>query len=728
MSIPIAGLSRLFTVPQISYSSTSDILGDRDRYSYFYRTIPSDSLEVQVLIDVIENFGWKYISTIFSRNSYGRFGIDELVRIANERGICIDLNEGIDETASEADYRKLAEKLAVSQANVVVFYATRGSVQELFRQLENVTTRHFTWIGSSGWTQLADEFPASVMSGFFGVLPVSNHTAPFDRYYTNLTLSNNLRDPWFPEFYHTIFNCSGADCPRIGLATGSDDFVIPLIIDAVYTHAHALQNYLNDLCDSPIVWNRQTNTCNGQNSTFDRANLLQYVANANFTSLSGKRVFFNNEGSVQSFRYQVTNYQTRPETNGNSYSLETIGMWNSEFQQLELNLNKQVQFFDSSGQMVADPVNSECGTCSPGQYVRRINGACCGLCDSCLGMQFSNNSRAFNCNNCSMFGEEMWGNNPTVGSTGCVEIPKVFLDFSHPFSIVISIGSGLGLILLTVVVVMLAIFWTSPIIKASSRESVILILIGTAFSFAASFIYLSPPSLTICVLQRILLWFCFSLMNGALLIKVMRIARIFVFESSIPKPLKCMQWYHQILLSLLIVCGQMIIVLLSVAIVHPKVIRDLRLNSMNINSLPEIFVTCEPEPIVGLIASVLYEAGLILIIVVLGTMTFKSPANFNESKTICVSAYLLLTIWTMFFISYFFTDTTQVLHNAFIALTTTLGAYTILVSVIGPRLFAVTFNKEQDVKNEQTQESSPSDYVSINAAASKSTLTVDSRI
>ena len=122
---------------------------------------------------MIQHFGWTYISTIFSRNTYGRFGIDSLVRIAGEIGICIDLNEGIDETATVSDYQKIADKLSRSTANVVVFYSTRQHVQELFKHLENVTTRHFTWIGSSGWTQLANEFPPNIVSGFFGVLPVS---------------------------------------------------------------------------------------------------------------------------------------------------------------------------------------------------------------------------------------------------------------------------------------------------------------------------------------------------------------------------------------------------------------------------------------------------------------------------------------------------------------------------------------------------------------------------
>ena len=56
----------------------------------------------------------------------------------------------------------------------------------------------------------------------------------------------------------------------------------------------------------------------------------------------------------------------------------------------------------------------------------------------------------------------------------------------------------------------------------------------------------------------------------------------------------------------------MVIVLLSVTIVNPNLLHEVRINTMNLNSQPEIIVTCEAEPILGFIVSVLFEAGLIL--------------------------------------------------------------------------------------------------------------------
>ena len=702
VTIPIAGLSRLFSVPQISYSSTSAILSDRERYTYFYRTVPSDNMEVRAMIDLLQYYGWTFISTIFSENSYGQSGINDLQELAAKYNICIDLYEGIEETFNETDYQRLARKLTQSTANVVVFFATEQHVKGLFNELE--PSRHFTWIASSAWTQIASSLPSEQVVGLFGLFPLFSHVSHFQDYYSMLSLDNNARNPWFQEFYSTVLNCTLMEtCDNLTLSRMEQEYSIPLVIDAVYVLAYVLHEYLTDSCESPLVWNKDTQMCNGQTTPLNGSILLQYIANVNFTSPTGNTITFNREGSVQAL-YEIVNFQPNV-SDGMPYSLQRIGTWNSAAASvsnlsvgLNVNTNVEAQFgIDKEGSPIKEVIRSECGACLPGQYLREVEASCCGLCENCLGELYSNTSRASECSNCSLLGEK-WGDKSTVGSTGCVEIPKVFLRFSDPFSIVIMIASIVGIILVLVTAICLGVFWTSPVIKASSRESVILILIGVLVSFASSFFYLSPPSLGICSLQRILIWFGSSLMYGALVIKVIRIARIFVFQKSGLGKMKFMNTYHQVIFSLLLVAGQMAIVLISLLVVNPSIQRDLRLNNDKPNALPEVIVTCQPEPILGLVVSVLYEAALILISAVLSTLSFKSPANFNEAKAICSAAYILLAVWTMFFVSYIFTQSVQQLQNAFIALTNILGAYAVLGCFFGPKLFVVLFWKEKNAK------------------------------
>ena len=61
VSVPVASLGRLFSMPQVSYASTSALLSNRDTYTYFYRTIPPDTFEVQSMIDVWYHSSHKHV-------------------------------------------------------------------------------------------------------------------------------------------------------------------------------------------------------------------------------------------------------------------------------------------------------------------------------------------------------------------------------------------------------------------------------------------------------------------------------------------------------------------------------------------------------------------------------------------------------------------------------------------------------------------------------------------
>lgn len=55
VSIQLANLLRLFKVPQISYQSTSTTLSNKQKYEYFFRTVPSDVNQVQAILEILRS-------------------------------------------------------------------------------------------------------------------------------------------------------------------------------------------------------------------------------------------------------------------------------------------------------------------------------------------------------------------------------------------------------------------------------------------------------------------------------------------------------------------------------------------------------------------------------------------------------------------------------------------------------------------------------------------------
>ena len=708
VSVPVASLGRLFSMPQVSYASTSAVLSNRETYTYFYRTIPPDTFEVQAMIELFLHFNWTFISVVYSTDSYGQSGVTDLRKLAEEYNICIDLEQGID---INSDYQALSEKLARSHATVVVLYALHEYAEKLLQEISNTDVRQrFTWIASSAWAQAGNVIRrfSETTAGMFGTVPLINMSDEFQEYYSQLTIQSNKRNPWFSAFYAHLTNCSlHIDCDDGSSLTGlpqyQQGYAVPFVIDAVYTFAHALHKFLVENCDLPLEWYRHNQTCRGQIKEFNGSNFLDYIANLTFESQTGNLVRFDKQGNADGV-YEILNYQVMDVHRIRKYKFQRIGTWNSSvFNNKNKNfllLNRKIrpQFgMDRFGNVVYKPTVSECGKCRLGEYHEPVQSSCCGMCNPCLGQMYSNDSVATACRNCSTTGE-MWGNNPLRGSNSCVASPEVFLSFAHPWSIAVMVVSILGLIVTCTVSITFAKYWSSQIVKSSSREQMIMLLVGIGLSYITAFIYVSPPLLGICISQRILLWLCLSLMFGSLLIKVIRIARVFLQKTTLSR-LHCMKAWHQIIFTLFLVLGQMLIVAVSLGIKLPGVRREVRLNEVNTLDTPTVVVTCESDHIVALVLSIVYESALLIIATVLGTFSFKYPVNFNESKCICFCAFSLLVIWVAFIPVCIATQARQEIQNSFIASTLVGSAFAILICFFGPKIFVIFFWKERNSKH-----------------------------
>ena len=115
----------------------------------------------------------------------------------------------------------------------------------------------------------------------------------------------------------------------------------------------------------------------------------------------------------------------------------------------------------------------------------------------------------------------------------CVPIPKTHLKFNNPWSIVLIILAILGLLGVITATVIFAIYWNTPVIKSSGWEQMVILLIGITLSFTMAFIFSSPPVFGVCIVQSFGAWLALSLMFGALLVKIVRVAHIFFNKTTL---------------------------------------------------------------------------------------------------------------------------------------------------------------------------------------------------
>ena len=714
VSIPVASLVRLFATPQISYASSSAVLSNRDRYEYFYRTIPPDNLQARAMVDVMLQFGWGYASTIYSLNPYGEPGITELQALAAERGICIDLDVGIGDDFTPQDYDALAQRLVVeSQAEVVVLFTSQDNAMKLLSSVANTgTTRRFVWFASDAWARSLSVVHMfnTTTAGLYGFAPLTQHLGAFEEYFSHLTVDSNARNPWFQEFYKAISNCTLNEteeardlCSRTSSVTELPRYqqgnFIPLVVDAVYSYAHALQDFLDENCQRPFLWFPNNRTCYNQSRALTGEVLLEYIQGVDFQSVTGNRVVFDEEGNIEG-RYEILNYQASDSNGKREYGFKRVATWDgfnflSGKQALLLDTTVTFQFGvrNLSDDILYTPPESQCRKCEVGHFRQIIQSACCGLCEPCLGPEFSNNSAATSCHLCE---GKMWGNNPLVGSERCVPIRESFLEVTHPYSIIIMIVAIIGLGGVVLVIVVFALFWTTPVVKSSGREQMLLLLIGITVSFVSAFFFVAPPTPTVCGFQRWLLWTGFAIMFGALLVKTVRVARIFLRKNITTRP-KFTEPAYQLLFTSILVLLQWAILAVAFAVRNPDVKREIRRDADQPNQFPEVIVTCTMDHIAVLVLAVVYQSILILVCTILGALSFSYPQNFNEAKHIAFCSLTILVIWIAGVITYIATRDTQEFQNIAVSLAVVMTGYTVLSALFGPKVTLVLFRPKKNV-------------------------------
>lgn len=265
VSIHVANLLRLFKIPQISYASTSAALSDKSRFDYFARTVPPDTFQAKAMADIVELFNWTYVSTIASEGDYGQSGIDSFVHEARARNICVATSEKIPLSSNNKTFDDIITSLRKkANAKGVILFTRMEDSRGLMESIRRMNaSQEFTLIASDAWgnqQSVVDGLRAEAAEGAITINPRSEVVTDFDKYLFSLTPQNNVRNPWFEEFWEHKFSCrlhEAGEHLSIPACTSSlklehdntkQDNKVQFVIDAVYAMAHALNNMHHDIC------------------------------------------------------------------------------------------------------------------------------------------------------------------------------------------------------------------------------------------------------------------------------------------------------------------------------------------------------------------------------------------------------------------------------------------------------------------------------------------------
>lgn len=197
------------------------------------------------------------------------------------------------------------------------------------------------------------------------------------------------------------------------------------------------------------------------------------------------------------------------------------------------------------------PVSVCSRVCGVGEYKIQRDQPCCWACRFCRENEIVVSNQTA-CQACPFF---YWPE-PRTNLTSCKKIIPYYPIFTDAVVIFEACTSCIGIMAAVSVLIAHVYYRDARVIKAASRELSFLQLFAIGTGFVTMLVYAAPPTHGMCAIAYWLFCFSFDLLYAPLLVKAIRIYRIFNAAAKGTRGLKLISPLSQVVISCAIVTGQ----------------------------------------------------------------------------------------------------------------------------------------------------------------------------
>lgn len=634
-AILAANMHAAMSVSVVSHQATSSSLDDRRIYGNLFRTVPSDSLQVKALIDIVKHFNWNYISTVSSNGEYGHQGMQSFLELAKTKKICIAKHVALPAYPKMQTYREAIKNILRTKANVVILFTLPEDTRQLMEMAGNLKVNTITWISSSGWKIYSVWSAKHAGKGALILKTHDSADSKFVQYFMNLTANNN-NYTWFREFWSEVFNCS-FNSP-VNKCTGNESLAnstfstkyaaVDTVLSAVESIACSLRKSMLKRCPGRNL------TClmRTKNFKFDfETDIMNFLKSGNSKCPELSHSINMNKYGYYNRDFHIFN------SNGNDYVPVGVWRYNETSKQGTLQIKKSKHIVWVQNMLPS----SYCSVpCKDGEIKRpgNIGGWCCFKCERCRMNEIVLNNTCIQCNEYEQ---------ADVKQAKCKVLPFTYMEIDSRAGIATVISASIGMILNTVILVTLINCRNAPIVKASSRELSLIIVIALYICFLSPFVYIMRPSFMVCGIQRFIIGVSLAACYTPLMLKTNRIYRIFAGAKKKSSRPPLISPRSQIIICSALIGMQLLLGIMWVMTDPPEVILRKTLNDN------KVAVYCRTDAI-NIVFSLLPCLLVMAVCTFYAYKTRKIPSSFNETLSICIAMYISCFIWGVFITLVFF--------------------------------------------------------------------------
>uniref|UniRef100_UPI0037E94CEF taste receptor type 1 member 1-like n=1 Tax=Semicossyphus pulcher TaxID=241346 RepID=UPI0037E94CEF len=606
-SLTVAPLFMADLIPMVSYGSSTTVFSKKEKYPSFLRTVHPNKDVIEVIVNIVQHFNWRWVAFLNSDNDFGNDGRELFLKRIKDTEICLAYTKGLNDNIS---YSQMFKQIETNGINAIIVFAPEFTAEALILSAIQLNVTNKVWIAGDTWSLNKLLQKHKGIKNIGTVLGVSQPVVSipgFDDFIystKNQTQCENLERN---IFCNQVCNCSRSAEEILAV---DPSFSFP-VYSAVYAIAHALHNTLQCGADQ----------CNGNITVYPHM-VLAELKKSNFTLLNHS-IEFRENGDPKFGSYSIVFW--------NSGDAEEVGFYKS----LYFFINGSKIKWHNKGEVPTSLCSKECSI----GYVKEQNGIhkCCFTCTICQNGTFINSTKdPYKCIHCK---DTEWS---AAGSTSCNLRLVEYIPFTDSGAILIMIGA-LALEGLTLAMsVLFAINYNTPVVRSAGGPMCFLILGCLSLCSLSVFFYFDKPTISFCLLRSLPFILFYTVCLACFVVRSFQIVCIFKMAAKFPKLHSWWIKYH----------GQWLII--TVAFVTQAFL--LHICYFYAPPKPYNETQWSPESII-LSCDIQFQAfsGLAILLVFLGSLCFifsymgkDLPKNYNEAKAITFCLLLLILTWVIF--------------------------------------------------------------------------------
>ena len=616
-----------------------------------FQFLPNEKKETKAIIDILLKLNWLYVSVVSYADSFMQRFVESFLSLAQRNFICIatriTLPTGIDVQVSSEQLNNLHQ---YSRAKVIVLFTPPHITNKILNAFGNHTDLHF--ISGTNWrTTLSTVRGAlSVATGSIILQFRNTEDEEFNNHFMNLTLRNYTNNWWFEQFWEETFNCQAT-------ATATTNLTKP---NCTFDESLEGRIKLKHSLVRPIINAVESIACMVNCIGRHKCHWCRYKIDRFYKCITAYFREYYNKCKCDSYSSLLNSKSAKEKPNVDSFDIlnfngedyVTVGLW-------QFNRTSSVSFLDMNVSTIKwkrdkKPESSCYQPCLVGEIEKRDpkGHTCCYECVKCKANEITSNGTCLPC---------PLHSTPNRKRDICSPLPRRFFDDKIELATLLKFGSFFGIALNTVVTVILAKYWETKIVKATGRELIVAILIALYMCFSSPLVFLIRPSLLVCGIQRFILGLCLTACYTPLMLKTIRIHRIFTASQKMSLRPSFVSTKSQIILCLGFFSVQLLLGVVWIVGNTPEIA------FYDINNRSETAVVCKVES-VSIVFNLIPCLILMIACTFYGFKTRNFPSNFNEAYSISLTMYITCFLWGIFIPMLFLleTNSAQVFNYVFL--------------------------------------------------------------